>query len=134
LANFTLTKNPQSVIIAGNELWAVNSNFVDTEIQKWDLNNRTTIETEPLLVPMGQLFLWEERIVCSNVDTVTVWKIVNWRKETHHKFSQFVQNQIKTILVLALKSPTSMIPLYPDALFYALPKDILYIIFNWIVF
>jgi len=54
-----------------------------------------------------------------------------WTRERHHFFPGSTRALIKTILILSLKNEKGN-PRYPQALFYLLPQDILYVLFEFI--
>lgn len=55
-----------------------------------------------------------------------------WTTKTHHLFPISTRNVIITILKLSLLNTNTFEPKYPQSYFWKLPKDILYLIFQFI--
>lgn len=56
-----------------------------------------------------------------------------WKPSKHHRFPLYIQNIVRTLMILSLKDPITLEPRYPQCLFYKLPRDILYQIINSVV-
>ena len=55
-----------------------------------------------------------------------------WNQLNHLLFRISTRNEIKTILILCLLNILTNEPKYPQTLFWKIPKDILYLIFQYI--
>lgn len=54
-----------------------------------------------------------------------------WNPTCHYRFPQHVREQIKTILLIALRDENGK-AYHDEVMFYKLPKEILYVIFRYI--
>ena len=60
---------------------------------------------------------------------------INWSKENHHLFDISLKKQIFTIMILTIKDKDKKDKLkYSSSIINTLPKDILFIIFNFLTF
>ena len=63
----------------------------------------------------------------------TMLELRKWKTENYKKFPKFIKDIVKSILSLTLKIPGTSIPIYPESYIWKLPKDILYIIIQFVV-
>ena len=59
---------------------------------------------------------------------------INWSKENHHLFDISLKKQIFTIMILTIKKDEKGKLKYSSSIINTLPKDILFIIFNFLTF
>jgi len=118
----------RGLLVIGNELFALHQQSVSA----WNLETgKNTVLFEHLGI--NGVVLWNGHITSGSVDNkVTVWQMKKWSPINHHLFPPLVKDQILTLLKISLISQTSLHPFHPEILFYKLPRDILYQIFEYL--
>lgn len=58
---------------------------------------------------------------------------ISWNIDVHQLFPARVRRQIRMILLMALRDKETSEPLYPEANFFALPRETLFVIFDYLI-
>jgi len=84
----------------------------------------------------SRLTKWKGKLVCGSYSNrnLPIWKygLELWNTENHLLFPSLMKNQILTIMILSIKNSVNGNSYYPQSNLSRLPKDILFIIFQFL--
>ena len=108
--------------------------YVATNFKLYLLNQRgEQLQSIDFPVSIFNLAVWNNLLCVSLIDSTT--RIFEglpnfWSPFNHHTHHPVVKDAIKTIMLMAQSNPTTGEPWHPESLWYLVPRDILYCIFN----
>jgi len=127
------TSTIMSLVVFNDHLW---SGGYDRVMIEWDWNCNVirkfkhTSAFHCLTVFDNMIFSGHrEGSIIGWIDTRI---LPSWNPSNHHLFPSIFKDEVKLLLILSLIDPIKRTPKHPSCLFYKLPRDLLYYLFQFL--
>ena len=135
--------NPRGVCIAQNGnvyVTSIDTNTGNIYVIRIDHSNSTLIAkfggTSKTNYLSRGIVMWNSELYVADTSNHIIVQLLPrvWSTKEHNSFSQQIKTSIKHLMILVLKNPQTNKSRYTSCLLNLLPKDILFLIFEYIAY